>query len=185
VGFEDQIDDIMREAYDNINQEGLNQELEDFIKIEEFFASKDAIDDSSTEIWYLVLNTDDELTIVNSEIIEDDSQVLAIRYKETYGDLYTALYDEDMIRECKADGCVGIITRSEVWASKIALDLDKNAADCEDKVTMHLTTLTTPRGVHIITRQGDNTDEVTYAKSKIKQGESKLVDALIAACFHW
>ena len=46
MGFEDQIDDIMREAYDNINQEGLEQELEDFLKIEEFFASKDAIDDS-------------------------------------------------------------------------------------------------------------------------------------------
>ena len=185
MGFEEQIDAILREAYDNIIEEGLKQELEDFLKIEQFFTTQGLIDDSSTEIWYIALNNGEDLTIVNPEAADDDAQVLAIRYKATYADLYTALYDNEMIHECKADKCVGIITRSEAWASKAAVELNKAASECDDKVTVHLTTLTTPRGVHVITRQGDQIDHTTYPKSKIKSGENKLVDALVSACFHW
>jgi hypothetical protein len=50
---------------------------------------------------------------------------------------------------------------------------------------MHLTTLTTPRGVHVIIRNGDEVDCSTYPKSKIKTGENELIDALVNACFHW
>lgn len=188
MGFEEQIDEILRDAYESIIQEGLEQELEDFIKIEQFFKTQGSIDDSSTEIWYISLNDDKEsVTVFNPQDVdpEEENQVLAIRYKATYGDIYTALQDDEMIHECKADKCVGIITRSEAWASKSAAELKKAPKDCDDKVSILLTTLTTPRGVHIITRQGDEIDHSTYPKSKIKSGENKLVDALVSACFHW
>lgn len=53
--FEEQVDDILREAYENIMQEGLERELDDFKKVEDFFASKGSIDDSSSEVWYMSL----------------------------------------------------------------------------------------------------------------------------------
>jgi hypothetical protein len=186
VEFEEQVDNILREAYDNIIQEGLKQELDDFKKVEDFLASKGLIDDSSSEIWYISLNGDPDMDLVNPEAaFDDDAQALAIKYKGTYGDLYVALQDSEMIHECKADKCVGIITRSEAWASETAQKLGKRAADCDDKVTMHITTLTTPRGVHVIIRNGDQVDCATYPKSKIKTGENQLIDALVNACFHW
>lgn len=184
--FEEQVDNILREAYDNIMQEGLAQELDDFKKVEDFLASKGLIDDSSTEIWYMSLNGDPDMDLVNPEAaFDDDAQALAIKYKGTYGDLYVALQDSEMIHECKADKCVGIITRSEAWASETAQKLGKKAVECDDKVTMHITTLTTPRGVHVIIRNGDEINCATYPKSKIKTGENELVDALFNACFHW
>ncbi len=184
--FEEQVDNILREAYDNIMQEGLAQELDDFKKVEDFLASKGLIDDSSTEIWYMSMNGDPDMDLVNPEAaFDDDAQALAIKYKGTYGDLYVALQDSEMIHECKADKCVGIITRSEAWASETAQKLGKKAVECDDKVTMHITTLTTPRGVHVIIRNGDEINCATYPKSKIKTGENELVDALFNACFHW
>lgn len=184
--FEEQIDQILREAYDNIVQEGLKRELDDFKKVEDFLASKGLIDDSSTEIWYMSMNGDPDMDLVNPEAaFDDDAQALAIKYKGTYGDLYVALQDSEMIHECKADKCVGIITRSEAWASETAQKLGKKAVECDDKVTMHITTLTTPRGVHVIIRNGDEINCATYPKSKIKTGENELVDALFNACFHW
>lgn len=184
--FEEQVDNILREAYDNIMQEGLERELDDFKKVEDFFASKGLIDDSSSEIWYMSLNGDPDMDLVNPEAaFDDDAEALAIKYKGTYGDLFVALQDSEMIQECKADKCVGIITRSEAWASKSAVELGKKAADCDDKTTMHITTLTTPRGVHVIIRNGDEVNCATYPKSKIKTGENELIDALFNACFHW
>lgn len=184
--FEQHIDDILREAYEGILQEGLNTELEDFKKLENFLASKGLIDDSSTEIWYISMDGDLDIDFINpDEPTNGEAQALAIKYKATYDDLYVALQDSEMIHECKADKCVGIITRSEAWASKVALESGKRASDCEDKVTMYLTTLTTPRGVHVITRTDDSVDYTTYPKSKIKTGENELVDALVNACFHW
>ncbi len=184
--FEEQVDNILREAYESIVQEGLEQELDDFKKVEDFFASKGSIDDSSSEIWYMSLNGDPDMDIVNPDDMPDEeSEALAIKYKGTYGDLFVALQDSDMIQECKADKCVGIITRSEAWASKTAIASKKQASECDDKVTMYITTLTTPRGVHVIIRNGDEVNCATYPKSKIKTGENDLIDALFNACFHW
>ena len=184
--FEEQVDNILREAYVNIVQEGQKQELDDFKKVEDFLTSKGLIDDSSSEIWYMSMSDDPEMEIVNPEEASDENdQALAIKYKGTYNDLYVALQDSEMIHECKADKCVGIITRSEAWASETAQKLGKKAIDCDDKVTMYITTLTTPRGVHVIVRNGDEVNYATFPKSKIKTGENDLVDALVDACFHW
>jgi len=184
--FEEQVDNILREAYDNIVQEGLKRELDDFKKVEDYLTSNGLIDDSSTEIWYISLNGEPNMDIVNPDDASgEDPETLAIKYKGTYGDFYTALQDSEMIQQCKADKCVGIITRSEAWASKTAAELKKQASECDDKITMHLTTLTTPRGVHVIIRNGDEVDCSTYPKSKIKTGENELIDALVNACFHW
>jgi hypothetical protein len=186
VEFEEQVDDILREAYENIVQEGLERELDDFKKVEDFLASNGLIDDSSTEIWYISLNGEPNMDLVNpQDALEDEVEALAIKYKGTYGDLYVALQDSEMIQQCKADKCVGIITRSEAWASEAARKLGKKAVECDDKVTMHITTLTTPRGVHVIIRNGDEVNCATYPKSKIKTGENELIDALVNACFHW
>jgi len=186
VEFEEQVDQILREAYDNIIEEGLKRELDDFKKVEDFLTSKGLIEDSSTEIWYMSMNDDPNMEIVNPEEASgENDQALAIKYKGTYDDLYVALQDSEMIHECKADKCVGIITRSEAWASQSAAFTNKKPIDCDDKVTMHITTLTTPRGVHIIVRNGSEVDCATYPKSKIKTGENELVDALFNACFHW
>jgi len=67
VEFEEQVDNILREAYESIVQEGLEQELDDFKKVEDFFASKGSIDDSSSEIWYMSMNGDPEMDLVNPE----------------------------------------------------------------------------------------------------------------------
>lgn len=184
--FEEQVDQILREAYDSIVEEALKEELDDFKKVEDFLTSKGLIDDSSSEIWYMSMDGDPDMVLVNpKDITDEEHQALAIKYKGTYDDLYVALQDSEMIHECKADKCVGIITRSEAWASKMAQESGKKAADCDDKVTMHITTLTTPRGVHIIVRNDDEVTYTTFSKSKIKTGENQLVDALVNACFHW
>ena len=96
--FEEHVDQILREAYDNIIEEGLKRELDDFKKIEDFLTSKGLIEDSSTEIWYMSMNDDPNMEIVNpEEESEENDQALAIKYKGTYEDLYVALQDSEMI----------------------------------------------------------------------------------------
>ena len=184
--FNEEVDDILRAAFDTITKEALERELEDFKKVEEFLTSKGLIDDASSEVWYVSLSEDPDMDIINvDEEHGEGAQALSIKYKATYDDVYIALQDSKMIHECKADKCVGIITRSEAWASATAARKGIAAGKCDDKTTMHLTTLTTPRGVHIIIRDEDALDCTTYPKPEIRTGDNPLVDALVNAFFHW
>jgi Asp/Glu/hydantoin racemase len=184
MNIEDELKDILDSAYDDVVSERIQIEMNDFKKMEEFMTrAGDPVESGETELWYMSLSEHDELDAINEG--EGGVKALSVLYKCSYGDVYDALSDRELIRECKEDNCVGIITRSEAWASVIARTENIAPSEAADRKTVSLMTLTTPNGVHIISRSGNELATSSYSRHKIKRGESKLVDALVDACFSW
>lgn len=184
MNIEDELKDILDSAYDDVVSERIQIEMNDFKKMEEFMTrAGDPVESGETELWYMSLSEHEELDAINEG--EGGVKALSVLYKCSYGDVYDALSDKELIRECKEDNCVGIITRSEAWASEISRTQNIKPSEASDKKTVSLMTLTTPNGVHIISRSGNELATSSYSRHKIKRGESKLVDALVDACFSW
>ena len=184
MNIEDELKDILDSAYDDVVSERIQIEMNDFKKMEEFMTrAGDPVESGETELWYMSLSEHQELDAINEG--EDGVKALSVLYKCSYGDVYDALSDRELIRECKEDNCVGIITRSEAWASEISRTQNIKPSEASDRKTVSLMTLTTPNGVHIISRSGNELATSSYSRHKIKRGESKLVDALVDACFSW
>lgn len=184
MNIEDELKDILDSAYDDVVSERIQIEMNDFKKMEEFMTrAGDPVESGETELWYMSLSEHEELNAINEG--EDGVKALSVLYKCSYGDVYDALSDRELIRECKEDNCVGIITRSEAWASEISRTQNIKPSEASDRKTVSLMTLTTPNGVHIISRSGNELATSSYSRHKIKRGESKLVDALVDACFSW
>jgi Asp/Glu/hydantoin racemase len=184
MNIEDELKDILDSAYDDVVSERIQIEMNDFKKMEEFMTrAGDPVESGETELWYMSLSEHEELDAINEG--EGGVKALSVLYKCSYGDVYDALSDRELIRECKEDNCVGIITRSEAWASEISRTQNIKPSEASDRKTVSLMTLTTPNGVHIISRSGNELATSSYSRHKIKRGESKLVDALVDACFSW
>lgn len=184
MNIEDELKDILDSAYDDVVSERIQIEMNDFKKMEEFMTrAGDPVESGETELWYMSLSEHEELNAINEG--EGGVKALSVLYKCSYGDVYDALSDKELIRECKEDNCVGIITRSEAWASEISRTQNIKPSEASDRKTVSLMTLTTPNGVHIISRSGNELATSSYSRHKIKRGESKLVDALVDACFSW
>lgn len=184
MNIEDELKDILDSAYDDVVSERIQVEMNDFKKMEEFMTrAGDPVESGETELWYMSLSEHEELDAINEG--EGGVKALSVLYKCSYGDVYDALSDRELIRECKEDNCVGIITRSEAWASEISRTQNIKPSEASDRKTVSLMTLTTPNGVHIISRSGNELATSSYSRHKIKRGESKLVDALVDACFSW
>lgn len=184
MNIEDELKNILDSAYDDVVSERIQIEMNDFKKMEEFMTrAGDPVESGETELWYMSLSDHEELNAINEG--EDGVKALSVLYKCSYGDVYDALSDRELIRECKEDNCVGIITRSEAWASEISRTQNIKPSEASDRKTVSLMTLTTPNGVHIISRSGNELATSSYSRHKIKRGESKLVDALVDACFSW
>ena len=184
MNIEDELKNILDSAYDDVVSERIQIEMNDFKKMEEFMTrAGDPVESGETELWYMSLSEHQELDAINEG--EDGVKALSVLYKCSYGDVYDALSDRELIRECKEDNCVGIITRSEAWASEISRTQNIKPSEASDRKTVSLMTLTTPNGVHIISRSGNELATSSYSRHKIKRGESKLVDALVDACFSW
>ena len=163
--------DILNSEYDRVFEERMAIEMNDFSKMEEHWSKTDPVMESSAQLWYLSLNeSDDDVPTINDE--HGDAVTLSVKFKGTYPNVFDALIDSDSIRQCKEDNCVGIITRSESLMPKT-------------KAVCYLTTLTTPSGVHMISRNGEEIYTSSTPRHKVKANENRLVDELIEACFTW
>jgi hypothetical protein len=161
---------ILNEEYKKIYQERMDTEMIDFIKMEEHWSKNDdhAI---AAELWYLSLDSSGEFVpTINEE--DHEGTTLSVKFKGSYPDVFDALNDSDAMAEIKNDACVGVITRS------LALVNETQSVCC-------LTTLTTPSGVYMIGRSGEELHTSSTPKYEIVRGQSKLVDSLIEACFTW
>jgi Asp/Glu/hydantoin racemase len=184
MNIEDELKEILNSAYDDVVSERIQIEMNDFKKMEEFMSrAGDPVESGETELWYMSMSEHEGLDAINEG--EGGVKALSVLYKCSYGDVYDALSDKELIRECKEDNCVGIITRSEAWASVLSRTQNIKPSEADDRKTVSLTTLTTPNGVHIISRSGNELATSSYSRHKITRGESKLVDALVDACFGW
>jgi hypothetical protein len=184
--LEQELKDIMDNAYNDILTEGLEKEKDAFSKIEEFLFTNNELTSLDTEIWYISSNEDDEpLESINEEDMDDATGRIDIKYKATYTNIFKALHDLDMIEECKDDGGVGIITRSQVGITHVFDPIFDEVLNKVDSLEGLITTLTTPLAVHTIIRLENEIVRITNERQDIKYGESRLVDALIHACFHW
>jgi len=65
-----------------------------------------------------------------------------IKYKATYTNIFKALHDLDMIEECKDDGGVGIITRSQVGITHVFDPIFDEVLNKVDSLEGLITTLT-------------------------------------------
>lgn len=184
--LEQELKNIMDNAYNDLLTEGLEKEKDIFKKIEEFLFKNNELAAVDTEIWYISSNEDDEpLEPINEEDMDDATGRIDIKYKATYGNIFKALFDLDMIQECKNDGGVGIITRSQAGITHVFDSIFDEVLNKVDSFEGLITTLTTPLAVHTIIRLENEIVRITNERESIKYGESRLVDALIHACFHW
>jgi hypothetical protein len=167
-----ELKDILDAEYKKIYQERMAIEMADFAKMEEHWSEIAPPMESSAQLWYLSLNgTPDETVPTINEDYEEGVE-LSVKFKGSYPDVFDALNDSVAIEEIKRDACVGVITRSDQLIT-------------ESQRVCHLSTLTTPSGVHIIARSGDELYSSSTPKYQIVRGESSLVDSLIEACFTW
>ena len=162
--------DILNEEYKKIYQERMDTEMTDFTKMEEHWSKTDdyAI---AAQLWYLSLDSAGEFVPTINEG-DEEGTTLSVKFKGSYLDVFEALNDSDAMAEIKNDACVGVITRS------VALVNETQSVCC-------LTTLTTPSGVYMIARSGEELHTSSTPKYEIVKGQSRLVDSLIEACFTW
>jgi hypothetical protein len=170
MSSEQEAADILNEEYKKIYQERMDTEMTDFTKMEEHW-SKTEDPAIAAELWYLSLDSAGEFVPTINED-DDDGTTLSVRFKGSYPDVFDALGDSDAMVEIKNDACVGVITRS------VALVAETQNVCC-------LTTLTTPSGVYMIARSGEELHTSSTPKYEIVKGQSRLVDSLIEACFTW
>lgn len=167
-----ELKDILNEEYKKIYQERMDIEMGDFSKIEEQWSKISPAMESSAQLWYLSMNVSPDETVPTINEDYEEGLELSVKFKRSYPDVFDALNDSDAIEEIKRDACVGVITRSDQLIK-------------ENQRVCHLSTLTTPSGVHIIARSGDEVYSSSTPKYQIVKGESSLVDSLIEACFTW
>lgn len=170
MSSEQEAADILNEEYKKIYQERMDTEMTDFTKMEEHWSKTDdyAID---AQLWYLSLDSAGEFVPTINEG-DEEGTTLSVKFKGSYLDVFEALNDSDAMAEIKNDACVGVITRS------VALVNETQSVCC-------LTTLTTPSGVYMIARSGEELHTSSTPKYEIVKGQSRLVDSLIEACFTW
>ena len=185
----DELEKIIEDEYKKIFSESFEVEMNDFKKMEVFFHEvAHPMDEGDSELWYLSLNVKNrgELPVVNEADETTEVSAISCMYKATYPDIYVLTDDYEAIDECKKDDCIGIITRSEAWASPTAVDRGIRPSAADDRVTIKLTTMTTPLGVHIISRFPDGKlESESIPKDQVYKKNMKLASALIDACFTW
>ena len=174
MSLEEQVEQIMDDAYNNVMNEGLQVEAEDFKNMEAFFEEQvDGVVWGTSELWYLSTAKGREDAIVLGEMNEklndgeELKEVLSILHKNTYENINHLMRDEKAFAECKLNDSVGMIVRTVKEEGKI-------------------TTLMTPRGAHFIVRydNGRIRQEMIKKNDIHKSGLNFLV-SLFNACFTW
>lgn len=180
MSIEDNVEEIMMEAYNTIEMENMHIEMNDFRRVEEHLFNTDTgitLTGEQTEFWYLTTDVDDDAIDVIDNYRFDSGEehlVLSLRHKRLYKNMNAALADDDTIIDMKENNAVAIITRS------IA---ETNVNDTRLEVLV--TTMTTPTGVYVISRTKDGVQCKMVQRTKIVRGENKVIDGLIDAFFTW
>jgi len=173
MNLDDELRKIMDNAWSQVMTEGLAMEMNDFKKIEQnFLDSSTLVAHDTCELWYATKNPKGEAEIVNEQDDHEDALVLGVVHEASYYKVSDMLDDEESFEICKQDGCVAIITRTQMSGRKLA------------NTTINV--MVTRRGMHIIIREQDEIVSCeTIPKRKIYAADVNYLSALFDACFTW
>lgn len=175
MNLDEELQQIMDDAYKNIARDGLLAEMEDFIHVEEELNDSNPLLNNRLDMWYMTL---DEINLEHriQEYIEldfEDRESLFVNYADSFGSASDFLGDEDRFKWVKKAEPVGIIGRFSTPSGK-------------DDLTNRITVMMTQRGAHVIVRKTDDTLICeSIPKREIYKQDMKFLSSFFDACFTW
>jgi hypothetical protein len=174
MNLDEELQQIMDDAYKNIARDGLLAEMEDFIHVEEELNDNNPVLNNRVDMWYMTTEEVDDGRM--QEYIELDfegRESLFINYADSFSNASDFLGDQDRFKWIKKAEPVGIISRFSTPSGK-------------DDLTTRVTVLMTQRGAHVIVRKTDDTLICeSIPKREIYKQDMKFLSSFFDACFTW
>ena len=175
MNLDEELQQIMDEAYKNIAKDGLLAEMEDFIHVEEELNESNPLLNNRLDTWYMTI---DEVNLedITQDYIElkfEDRESLFINYADSFPSASDFFGDKDRFKWMKQVNPVAIISRFSTPSGK-------------DDLTNRVTVMMTQRGAHVIVRKTDDTLICeSIPKREIYKQDMKFLSSFFDACFTW